>query len=204
MWYVTKGDKTHVSTRVMGTYGYAAPEYVMTRHLTSKSDVFSFEVVLLEMLTGRRSIGKNRPNGEHNLVEWARPYLGERRRFYRLIDPRLEGCFSIKSAQKAIELATHTLSRDPKARPLISEIVEALKPQPNLKDMACASSQFQAIQIEHMGSTSKSRTGGRVEVGSSLRNASGQPAKLNSPHVSPYHNNLLLRSPKPNVGQPLH
>ncbi|KAM0042700.1 putative protein kinase RLK-Pelle-RLCK-VIIa-2 family [Helianthus debilis subsp. tardiflorus] len=53
----------------MGTYGYAAPEYVMTGHLTAKSDVYSFGVVLLEMLTGRRSMDKNRPNCEHNLVE---------------------------------------------------------------------------------------------------------------------------------------
>ncbi|KAJ0735068.1 putative protein kinase RLK-Pelle-RLCK-VIIa-2 family [Helianthus annuus] len=96
-----EGDKTHVSTRIMGTYRYAAPEYVMTGHLTAKSGVYSFRVVLLEMLTGRRSMDKNRPNGEHNLVEWARPHLGERRRFYKLIDPRLEGHFSIKGAQKA-------------------------------------------------------------------------------------------------------
>ncbi|KAL9992605.1 putative protein kinase RLK-Pelle-RLCK-VIIa-2 family [Helianthus debilis subsp. tardiflorus] len=55
----------------MGTYGYAAPEYVITGHLTSKSDVYSFVVVLLEMITGRRSMDKNQPNGKHNLVEWA-------------------------------------------------------------------------------------------------------------------------------------
>ncbi|KAJ6721802.1 KINASE APK1B CHLOROPLAST putative-RELATED [Salix viminalis] len=150
-----EGDKTHVSTRVMGTYGYAAPEYVMTGHLTSRSDVYSFGVVLLEMITGRRSMDKNRPNGEHNLVEWARPHLGERRRFYRLIDPRLEGHFSIKGAQKAAQLAAHCLTRDPKARPLMSEVVNALKPLPNLKDMASSSYYFQTMQadrriIEHL------------------------------------------------------
>ncbi|KAK8302016.1 hypothetical protein V6Z11_D04G058800 [Gossypium hirsutum] len=200
-----EGDKTHVSTRVMGTYGYAAPEYVMTGHLTSKSDVYSFGVVLLEMLTGRRSMDKNRPNGEHNLVEWARPYLAERRRFYRLIDPRLEGHFSIKGAQRAIQLAAHCLSRDPKARPLMSGVVETLKPLPNLKDMACTSSQFQAMQIERMASTSKSRTGTRAPAALSIRN--GQPTRSpltqNGPQISPYHNNLPYRSPKPNAGQPL-
>ncbi|KAM7511361.1 hypothetical protein LguiB_010236 [Lonicera macranthoides] len=189
------GDKTHVSTRVMGTYGYAAPEYVMTGHLTSKSDVYSFGVVLLEMLTGRRSMDKNRPNGEHNLVEWARPHLGERRRFYRLIDPRLEGRFSIKGAQKAAQLAAHCLGRDPKARPLMSEVVEALMPLPNLKDMACSSSYYQAMQAERHGVNPNARTSVRVQM------KNGQPMRSlsipNGPHVSPYHHNHPFRSPKP-------
>ncbi|WRX15659.1 Serine-threonine/tyrosine-protein kinase [Theobroma cacao] len=131
--------------------------HLFRRHLTSRSDVYSFGVVLLEMLTGRRSMDKNRPNGEHNLVEWARPHLGERRRFYRLIDPRLEGHFSIKGAQKAAQLAAHCLSRDPKARPLMSEVVEALKPLPNLKDMASSSYYFQTMQAERIGSSPNAR-----------------------------------------------
>eukprot|EP00268_Persea_americana_P012434 TRINITY_DN15249_c0_g1_i6.p1 TRINITY_DN15249_c0_g1~~TRINITY_DN15249_c0_g1_i6.p1 ORF type:complete len:425 (-),score=79.35 TRINITY_DN15249_c0_g1_i6:236-1510(-) len=146
-----EGDNTHVSTRVMGTHGYAAPEYVMTGHLTSKSDIYSFGVVLLEMLTGRRSLDKNRPNREQSLVEWARPYLGEGRRFYRLIDPHLEGHFSVKGAQKAAQLAYHCLSRNPKARPLMSEVVEALEPLLHLKDMATSSYFFQAMQAEGGG-----------------------------------------------------
>ncbi|KAK8507604.1 hypothetical protein V6N12_017897 [Hibiscus sabdariffa] len=187
-----EGDKTHVSTRVMGTYGYAAPEYVMTG--------------FYELNMQLRSMDKNRPNGEHNLVEWARPYLAERQRFYRLLDPRLEGQFSIKGAQKAIQLAAHCLSRDPKARPLMSEVVEALKLLPNLKDMACSSSQFQAIQIERMASTSKSRTGNRVSAALSTRNGqlARSPLTQNGPQISPYHNNHLYQSPKPNAGQPQH
>ncbi|KAG9148317.1 hypothetical protein Leryth_012265, partial [Lithospermum erythrorhizon] len=63
------GDQTHVSTRVMGTYGYAAPEYVMTGHLTARSDVYGFGVVLLEMLIGRKTLDKSRPSrGALNLV----------------------------------------------------------------------------------------------------------------------------------------
>ncbi|KAI4389242.1 hypothetical protein MLD38_001490 [Melastoma candidum] len=167
-----EGDKTHVSTRVMGTYGYAAPEYVMTGHLTSKSDVYSFGVVLLEMLTGRRSMDKNRPNGEHNLVEWAKPYLEDRRRFFRLIDPRLEGHFSIKGVQKAAQLASLCLRRDQKARPLMSE-AERARGSPNAK------------------------AGTRATSGFTLRN--GQQVRSlsipNCPQVSPYHHSRL--SPKP-------
>ncbi|KAF5945064.1 hypothetical protein HYC85_015292 [Camellia sinensis] len=193
-----EGDKTHVSTRVMGTYGYAAPEYVMTGHLTSRSDVYSFGVVLLEMLTGRRSMDKNRPNGEHNLVEWARPHLGERRKFYRLIDPRLEGHFSIKGAQKAAQLAARCLSRDPKARPLMSEVVEALKPLPNLKDMASSSYYFQTMQADR--SSPNARNGLRTHVGSFSRNGQQHPRSLSIPNgsqASPY-NKFPQNSPKPN------
>ncbi|KAJ7568707.1 hypothetical protein O6H91_01G044700 [Diphasiastrum complanatum] len=64
------GDKTHVSTRVMGTYGYCAPEYAMTGQLTIKSDVYSFGVVMLELITGRKAIDNARAAGEHNLVAW--------------------------------------------------------------------------------------------------------------------------------------
>ncbi|XP_059278289.1 serine/threonine-protein kinase PBL34-like [Lycium ferocissimum] len=194
-----EGDKTHVSTRVMGTYGYAAPEYVMTGHLTSKSDVYSFGVVLLEMMTGRRSMDKNRPNGEHNLVEWARPHLGERRRFYKLIDPRLEGHFSIKGAQKAAHLAARCLNRDPKVRPMMSEVVEALKPLPNLKDMASSSYYFQTIQADRVGSSPNTRNGLRTH-GSFSRNGQQHPRSLSIPngsHASPYRHQPPQNSPNP-------
>lgn len=148
-----EGDKTHVSTRVMGTYGYAAPEYVMTGHLTSRSDVYSFGVVLLEMLTGRRSVDKNRPPGEQNLVEWARPYLNDKRKFYKLIDPRLEGQYSVKGAQKAAVLSHHCLSRDPKSRPLMGDVVDTLKPLQDMRDMASGSG-------HHQSSSNNYRTSG--------------------------------------------
>lgn len=134
-----QGDKTHVSTRVVGTYGYAAPEYVMTGHLTSKSDVYSFGVVLLEMLTGRRSMDKKRPTGEQNLVAWARPYLSDRRRLYQLVDPRLGLNYSVRGVQKVAQICYHCLSRDTKSRPTMDEVVKHLTPLQDLNDMASAS-----------------------------------------------------------------
>ncbi|ERN04312.1 hypothetical protein AMTRI_Chr08g210510 [Amborella trichopoda] len=123
-----QGDETHVSTRVMGTYGYAAPEYVMTGHLTARSDVYSFGVVLLELLTGRRSVDKTRPSKEQSLVDWARPKLNDKRKLLQVIDPRLEGQYSTRAAQKACSLAYYCLSQNPKARPLMSDVVETLEP----------------------------------------------------------------------------
>ncbi|PON64193.1 Mitogen-activated protein kinase kinase kinase [Trema orientale] len=121
------GDKSHVSTRVMGTYGYAAPEYLATGHLTAKSDVFSFGVVLLEMLSGRRAVDKNRPSGEHNLVEWAKPYLANKRKIFRILDNRLEGQYSMDVAHKAATLALRCLSTEAKFRPNMGEVVTALE-----------------------------------------------------------------------------
>ncbi|WCJ20523.1 Protein kinase superfamily protein [Euphorbia peplus] len=128
------GDKSHVSTRVMGTYGYAAPEYLATGHLTAKSDVYSFGVVLLEMLSGRRAIDKNRPSGEHNLVEWAKPYLANKRKMFRVIDNRLEGQYSNTVANKVATLALRCLSIEPKFRPNMDEIVTFLDEAHNLKE----------------------------------------------------------------------
>ena len=69
------GDKTHVSTRVMGTYGYCAPDYAMTGQLTFKSDIYSFGVALLELITGRKAIDHRKPAKEQNLVAWVCYYL---------------------------------------------------------------------------------------------------------------------------------
>lgn len=65
------GNQTHITTKVMGTYGYCAPEYALTGRLTRKSDVYSFGVVFLEMITGRRVIDDSRPSEEQNLIAWV-------------------------------------------------------------------------------------------------------------------------------------
>ncbi|OIW19286.1 hypothetical protein TanjilG_20411 [Lupinus angustifolius] len=122
------GDKSHVSTRIMGTYGYAAPEYIMTGHLTPRSDVYSFGVVLLELLSGRKSLDKFRPAREQNLTDWALPLLKEKKKILNIIDPKLEGDYPIKSVHKAAMLAYHCLNRNPKARPLMRDIVDSLEP----------------------------------------------------------------------------
>lgn len=120
------GNQSHVSTRCMGTYGYAAPEYMATGHLTPKSDIYSFGAVLLEILCGRRALDTTRPPREQNLVEWAKPNISNRR-VMRIMDSRIEGECSVKKAITAAKLAFNCLSEDPKHRPSMYQVVTDLE-----------------------------------------------------------------------------
>lgn len=122
------GDNSHVSTRIMGTHGYAAPEYIMTGHLTAMSDVYGFGVVLLELITGRKCLDKSRPAREQALADWALPLLVKKKNLANIVDPRLNGDYPVKAVHKTAMLAYHCLNRNPKARPLMRDIVETLEP----------------------------------------------------------------------------
>lgn len=115
---------THVSTAVVGTMGYAAPEYVQTGRLTSKNDVWSYGVFLYELITGRRPLDRNRPRGEQKLLEWIRPYLSDGKKFQLILDPRLDKKQVFKSAQKLAMIANRCLVKNPKNRPKMSEVLE--------------------------------------------------------------------------------
>ncbi|XP_061355337.1 probable serine/threonine-protein kinase PBL23, partial [Gastrolobium bilobum] len=120
------GDKSHVSTRVMGTYGYCAPEYALTGQLTTKSDVYSFGVVFLEIITGRRVIDSSRPSEEQNLVLWAQPLLRDRLKFTLMADALLEDNYPVKGLYQALAIAAVCLQEEADTRPLISDVVTAL------------------------------------------------------------------------------
>ncbi|KAL1820582.1 hypothetical protein ACET3Z_015451 [Daucus carota] len=121
------GGESHVTTRVMGTYGYAAPEYVATGHLYVKSDVYGFGVVLLEMLTGLRALDTKRPGRQQNLINWGKPFLSQKRKLKTIMDARIEGQYSTKAALKAAELTLKCLETDMKRRPSMKEVVEVLE-----------------------------------------------------------------------------
>ncbi|KAL8555730.1 hypothetical protein ACS0TY_003517 [Phlomoides rotata] len=122
-----KAGNSHVSTVVVGTYGYAAPDYIKTGHLTSKSDVWSFGVVLNEILTGRRSLERDLPKSEQKLLEWVRQYPADTRKFGMIMDSRLENHYSLSAARKIAKLADTCLVKRPKDRPKMSKVVEVLK-----------------------------------------------------------------------------
>jgi serine/threonine protein kinase len=109
------------------TYGYAAPEYLATGNHTAKSDVYSFGVVLLEILSGRRIVDKNRPQRQHNLVEWAKPYLSNKRKILRVLDNRLEGQYELEDVHKVAILSLRCLSIEAKLRPNMEDVVTNLE-----------------------------------------------------------------------------
>ncbi|CAJ1940125.1 unnamed protein product [Sphenostylis stenocarpa] len=126
---LTDADNSHVSTRVMGTFGYMAPEYATSGKLTDRSDVYSFGVVLLELVTGRKPVDQTQPIGDESLVEWARPHLlsvMETRNFSELVDPRLEKHFVEKEMFRMIEAAAACVRHSAPRRPRMVQVVRAL------------------------------------------------------------------------------
>uniref|UniRef100_A0A0E0K7E3 Protein kinase domain-containing protein n=1 Tax=Oryza punctata TaxID=4537 RepID=A0A0E0K7E3_ORYPU len=124
------GDDTHVSTRVMGTYGYCAPDYAMSGKLNVKSDVYSFGVVLLELITGRRAFDAARSAPEEQrLLLWARPYLnlaGDRRRCFALADPALQGRYPRRAFYQLAVVTSLCLRDNPNLRPSMTDVTQAL------------------------------------------------------------------------------
>jgi serine/threonine protein kinase len=135
---LTTDTNTHVSTRVMGTFGYLAPEYASSGKLTDRSDVFSFGVMLLELLTGRRPIDTTNYM-EDSLVDWARPLLaaalaGEAG-FEELVDARLGGEYSAVEVERMAACAAASTRHSAKRRPKMSQIVRALEGDASLDDL---------------------------------------------------------------------
>ncbi|GMI64388.1 MAZZA [Hibiscus trionum] len=123
------------STRVLGTFGYHAPEYAMTGQLTQKSDVYSFGVVLLELLTGRKPVDHTMPRGQQSLVTWATPRLSEDK-VKQCVDPKLKGEYPPKAVAKLAAVAALCVQYEAEFRPNMSIVVKAL--QPLLKAPAAA------------------------------------------------------------------
>ncbi|KAF7034137.1 hypothetical protein CFC21_045189, partial [Triticum aestivum] len=193
---------THVTTRVMGTFGYMAPEYASSGKLTEKSDVFSFGVVLLELITGRKPVDASNPLGDESLVEWARPLLTqalETGNVGELLDPRLDKNFNEVELFHMIEAAAACIRHSAPRRPRMSQVVRALDSltdvdltngvQPGMSEMFNAPNTAEIRLFQRMAfgsqdfttdftqssSWNSSRQGGDVDASGGPRHPQSQP-----------------------------
>ncbi|CAH9099149.1 unnamed protein product [Cuscuta epithymum] len=118
--------ESHITTRVMGTFGYVAPEYANTGMLNEKSDIYSFGVLVLEAVTGRDPVDYSRPTNEVNLVEWLKMMVGQRRS-EEVVDPNLEVKPSTRCLKRALLVALRCVEPDSEKRPKMSQVVRMLE-----------------------------------------------------------------------------
>ncbi|CAI8600982.1 unnamed protein product [Vicia faba] len=101
--------------------------------LTPKSNVWSFGIFLLELLTGRKNLDSRHPKEERNLVKWSRPFLSDNHRLSMIMDPQLKGRFPSKAARTIANIAQRCLQMEPSERPTMGTVVENLKKIQDLK-----------------------------------------------------------------------
>ncbi|KAG6792609.1 hypothetical protein POTOM_001761 [Populus tomentosa] len=125
--------------------GYVAPEYQENRKLSTRTDVYAFGVVLLELITGRNASDKK--PGEKGLVKWARPFLKDKR-LLEILDPRIDSSFDSEQLYWIGLVTQKCLCNDPKKRLTLDKVASALeciterKPCQVIQDLAAAKSYF--------------------------------------------------------------
>ncbi|KAJ8564776.1 hypothetical protein K7X08_001236 [Anisodus acutangulus] len=126
-------DQTHVNTRAAGTNGYMAPEYVMYGHLSVKADIFSFGVVVLELISGQKNSTFNRDPDSRSLLEWAYK-LYKKGRSWEIMDPALAQSAIPDEIAMYIQIGLLCTQSDPPLRPTMQQVVVMLSKNPGSLD----------------------------------------------------------------------
>ena len=119
-------EMSYVTTRVMGTFGYVAPEYASTGMLNERSDVYSFGVLVMEMISGRNPVDYSRPVGEVNLVEWLKRMVSNREA-EGVLDPRMVEKPSLRSLKRTLLVALRCVDPNAQKRPKMGHVIHMLE-----------------------------------------------------------------------------
>ncbi|XP_062229326.1 protein STRUBBELIG-RECEPTOR FAMILY 8-like [Phragmites australis] len=123
---LSPNPEREVSSEVVGSFGYSAPEFAMSGTYTVKSDVYSFGVVMLELLTGRKPLDSSRERSEQSLVRWATPQLHDIDLLAKMVDPAMDGLYPAKSLSRFADIIAICVQPEPEFRPPMSEVVQQL------------------------------------------------------------------------------
>ncbi|KAF8693381.1 hypothetical protein HU200_038771 [Digitaria exilis] len=119
-------ERSYVTTRVMGTFGYVAPEYAGTGMLNETSDIYSFGILIMEIISGRVPVDYNRPPGEVNLVDWLKTMVSTRNSD-GVVDPKIPKKPTSRAVKKALLVALRCVDPDASKRPKIGHVIHMLE-----------------------------------------------------------------------------
>ncbi|OWM64266.1 probable serine/threonine-protein kinase At1g01540 [Punica granatum] len=150
-------ERSYVTTRVMGTFGYVAPEYACTGMLNEKSDIYSFGILIMEIITGRSPVDYSRTKGEVNLVDWLKAMVGDRRA-EEVVDPKLPDMPASKALKRVLLVALRCVDPDATKRPKMGHVIHMLEADDLLfrdgrqigKEPASSNQDYQQAVNKHM------------------------------------------------------
>ncbi|XP_057726573.1 probable serine/threonine-protein kinase At1g01540 [Arachis stenosperma] len=119
-------DSNYITTRVMGTFGYVAPEYASTGMLNERSDVYSFGILIMEVITGRNPVDYSRPSEQVNLVDWLKKMVGNRNA-EGVLDPKLPEKPNSRALKRVLIVALRCTDSNAQKRPKMGHIVHMLE-----------------------------------------------------------------------------
>ncbi|XP_027091232.1 serine/threonine-protein kinase PBS1 [Coffea arabica] len=119
-------DEGNMHKRILGTLGYLAPEYAENGIVSVKTDVYSFGIILIQLMSGRKVVDSNRLDQQHSLRQWAIPLI-QRLALHELVDPRIQDFYDTYELYLMVRAAYLCVQTNPEMRPTMGEVLRLLE-----------------------------------------------------------------------------
>ncbi|KAE8695102.1 putative receptor-like protein kinase [Hibiscus syriacus] len=153
-------ESSYITTRVMGTFGYVAPEYASTGMLNERSDVYSFGILIMEILTGRNPVDYSRLPEEVNLIEWLKKMVANRNP-EGVLDPKLPEKPTSRALKRALLVALRCVDPNAQKRPKMGHVIHMLEAEesPSKEDSSRAGRDAGQVHCDSMKNESTEKRG---------------------------------------------